>query len=111
MSISRSAISLETILLALIPLVDFNPQFPGRHSGPLPDEQRRIKLHLFVDWSSVEVFGNDGRTVITERIFPSNDSDGVALYAKGGAVKLISLDIWPLQSIWTRTNGAAEPGR
>lgn len=24
--------------------VDFNPQFPGKHSGPLPDEQGRIKL-------------------------------------------------------------------
>ena len=91
--------------------VDFNPQFPGRHSGPLPDEQRRIKLHLFVDWSSVEVFGNDGRAVITDRIFPSNDSDGVALYAKGGAVKLVSLDIWPLQSIWTTADSAAATRR
>lgn len=91
---------------------DFNPQFPGSHHGPLPDEQGRIKLHLFVDWSSIEVFGNDGRTVITERIFPSPDSDGVALYAKGGAVKLISLDIWPLQSVWNPAQeAAARPGR
>ncbi|HXG64115.1 MAG TPA: glycoside hydrolase family 32 protein [Blastocatellia bacterium] len=78
--------------------VEFNPRFPGRHGGPLPTERGRIKLHLFVDWSSVEVFGNDGLTVITDQIFPSADSDGLALYAKGGAARLISLDVWVLRS-------------
>ena len=85
--------------------VDFNPRFPGKHSGPLSVEQGRIKLHLFVDWSSVEVFGNDGRTVITEQIFPGPEADGLALYAKGGTARLISLDVWGLQSIWRTANG------
>ena len=85
--------------------VNFNPRFPGRHVGPLPAERGRIKLHLFVDWSSIELFGNDGRTVITDRIFPSEEADGLALYAKGGAARLISLDIWGLRSIWESANG------
>ena len=80
--------------------VDFNPRFSGKHSGALPAERGRIKLRLFVDWSSVEVFGGDGRTVITEQIFPSAGAGGIALYAKGGAAKLISLDVWGLESIW-----------
>jgi fructan beta-fructosidase len=87
--------------------VDLNPRFSGRQSGPLPAEHGRINLHLFVDWSSVEVFGNGGRTVITNQIFPSADSDGLALYARGGAARLVSLDIWELQSIW-KTPGGAE---
>jgi fructan beta-fructosidase len=91
--------------------VDFNPQFPGKHSGPLPPERGRVKFHLFVDWSSVELFGNDGRTVITEQIFPSAESDGVMLYAKGGAARLISLDIWGLQSIWKGPRGVDIPRR
>ena len=92
--------------------VDFNPRFPGKHSGPLPAERGRIKLHLFVDWSSIELFGNDGRTVITDQIFPSPNSGGLALYAKGGAAKLISLDIWGLQSSWKTAGGmAAAPRR
>jgi sucrose-6-phosphate hydrolase SacC (GH32 family) len=85
--------------------VDFNPRFPGKHSGPLSVEQGRIKLHLFVDWSSVEVFGNDGRTVITEQIFPGPEADGLALYAKGGTARLILLDVWGLQSIWKTASG------
>ena len=80
--------------------VDFHPQFSGQRRGPLPAEQGRVKLHLFVDWSSVEVFGNEGRTVITEQIFPAPDSTGLALYAKGGTARLISLEVWQLRSIW-----------
>lgn len=85
--------------------VDFNPRFPGKHGGPLPAEGGRIKLHLFVDWSSIEVFGGDGRTVITDQVFPSAASEGLALYAKGGAAKLISLDVWGLNSTWKTESG------
>jgi fructan beta-fructosidase len=59
-----------------------------------------VKLHIFVDWSSVEVFGDDGQTVITDQIFPMPSSDGLALFANDGTAKLVSLQIWPLRSIW-----------
>jgi sucrose-6-phosphate hydrolase SacC (GH32 family) len=55
----------------------------------------------------VEVFAGDGRTVITDQIFPAPASDGVALYARGGTARLVSLDAWPLASAWT---GAARQG-
>jgi len=60
----------------------------------------RVNLHVFVDASSVELFGNDGRLAITDRIFPSPESDGFAVYAKGGSAKLVSLDVWTLGTIW-----------
>ena len=31
-----------------------------------------MKLHIFVDWSSVEVFGGDGQTVIPKRTYLLN---------------------------------------
>lgn len=80
--------------------VAFHPDFAGRHDGPLPNRNGRVKLHIFVDWSSVEVFANDGYTVITDRIFPKPESQDVALYAEGGTARLIYMDIWNLQSIW-----------
>lgn len=79
---------------------DFSEDFPGRHDGPLKPAGNRIRMHLFVDWSSVEVFGNDGRISITDRIFPDPDSDGLQLYTQGGSVKLVSMDVWPLKSAW-----------
>jgi fructan beta-fructosidase len=81
-------------------LTSFSPSFPGRHEAPLPLAHGAIKLHIFVDWSSIEVFGNDGNTVITDLIFPDSDAIGLELYSRGGAVALGSLDIYPLMSIW-----------
>ncbi|XP_023930863.1 uncharacterized protein LOC112041625 [Lingula anatina] len=43
-----------------------------------------LKLHMFLDWSSVELFANDGRQVITTLIFPQNEtSDGLDAYCEG----------------------------
>ena len=58
----------------------FDGKFAGRHAGPLlPAGGKRVKLHIFVDRSSVEVFVNDGATVISDAIFPSRESQGIEL--------------------------------
>lgn len=44
----------------------------------------KITLRLFVDQSSVEIFINDGEAVMTARIFPAKDSNGVAFFTEGG---------------------------
>ena len=41
------------------------------HAAPLePDSDGQVKLHIFVDRSSVELFANDGLRTITDVIFP-----------------------------------------
>ncbi len=80
--------------------VDFHPAFAGRHAGPLPLDEGRVRLQLFVDTSSVEVFGNDGYTVITDRIFPDPSSQAIELFSEGGEAKVHSLSFWPLRSVW-----------
>ncbi|MGJ7913400.1 glycoside hydrolase family 32 protein [Neobacillus sp. LXY-1] len=47
-----------------------------------------LKLHIFVDVSSVEVFVNDGAEVFTARIFPKKDSTGIRFFAQDGQVNL-----------------------
>jgi fructan beta-fructosidase len=76
--------------------VDFNEHFTGKHSGPLPLEDDLLRLHIFIDSCSLEVFGNDGRTVITDLIFPELNADQLELFVSDGSVQLISLDIWEL---------------
>ncbi|MEH7117310.1 sucrose-6-phosphate hydrolase [Neobacillus vireti] len=44
----------------------------------------KIKFHLFVDVSSVEIFVNDGEEVFTSRIFPGGDSKDIRFFAEGG---------------------------
>jgi sucrose-6-phosphate hydrolase SacC (GH32 family) len=76
--------------------VGFDPAFAARHSAQMTPHEGKIGLHIFVDRSSVEVFGNDGRLVMTERIFPDPASLGLELFADGGEVALASLDVYQL---------------
>ena len=82
--------------------VAFSNLFPSREAAPLAAKKGRVELHIFVDWSSVEVFAGDGRVVITDQIFPKPSSDGLSLFANGGIAKLVSLHIWQLRSIWDK---------
>jgi fructan beta-fructosidase len=76
--------------------VSSSKDFPGRFTTTLSDT-KRVKLHIFVDRSSVEVFANDGEKVMTNRIYPPPGSTGVEVY---GAGKVVSLTMWPLKSVW-----------
>jgi sucrose-6-phosphate hydrolase SacC (GH32 family) len=77
--------------------VDFSSDFPRIHTAEMqPLAGGIIRLHLIVDSSSVEVFGNDGLVVMTEQIFPSPESQGMELYADGGSVVLNSLQVYKL---------------
>ncbi|WP_223067884.1 glycoside hydrolase family 32 protein [Paenibacillus caui] len=60
-----------------------------------PMEDGRVRLHLFLDTSSVELFMNEGRKTMTNRIYPASSSLGIHLFAQG-AVSLESLDVWKL---------------
>lgn len=79
--------------------VGFALEFPGRHKANLR-QSSRVKLHVFLDRSSLEVFVNDGEVVLTDRIYPSRGSDGIELYSDRGKGKVLSLTIWKLGSVW-----------
>ncbi|WP_397386613.1 glycoside hydrolase family 32 protein [Paenibacillus roseipurpureus] len=61
-----------------------------------PLEDGSIRLHIFVDRSSVELFANDGTKTVTNRIYPKRDSLGVKLFAREGAAFMEGLDVWEL---------------
>ena len=79
--------------------IAFHPAFSGRHAGPLASSANgRVRLHLLVDACSVEAFGNDGETVVTDLVFPDRDSDGVELYAIGGRCRVVACEIYSLNA-------------
>lgn len=55
----------------------------------------KVKMHIFMDKSSVEIFINDGEETFTSRIYPSKDSKDIVFYSKGGEVRL-SVDHWQI---------------
>ncbi|WP_205502322.1 glycoside hydrolase family 32 protein [Rufibacter psychrotolerans] len=61
----------------------FKDSFAGKHTAPLPLENGNLKLHLLLDVASVEVFANEGRTVMTDIFFPNEDFTKVELLTTG----------------------------
>ncbi|MCD5322130.1 MULTISPECIES: glycoside hydrolase family 32 protein [Pontibacillus] len=79
---------------------DFHPEFGGVYRAPMEAMNGyTIKLHIYVDESSVEVFGNNGQKVLTNQIFPTEGSDGLSIYSYGGTVKIESLEVYDMKSM------------
>jgi len=76
-------------------------RLPTKHDAPLlPDGSGAITLTLLIDRTSVEVFGNDGRAVLTDLVFTSPDGLGTQLYVDGGTAHLRSLRVWSLRPVF-----------
>jgi fructan beta-fructosidase len=61
---------------------DWSPDFPARMSAPLKHLQAAsIPIEIVVDSNSIEVFAEDGETVLTSLIYPAPSSEGLAFYA------------------------------
>ena len=59
--------------------------------------KNELKLHLFVDKSSVEAFGDGGRFAMTNQVFPSEPYNHIDFYSKGGAYKVDSFIVYRLK--------------
>jgi levanase len=80
---------------------DFSQDFPARISAPLElTRQGQLQLRILVDRSSIEVFAEHGRVVMTELIFPKPNGRRIAVYSEGGKLGGVSVRIWTLASIW-----------
>ncbi|WP_102811399.1 glycoside hydrolase family 32 protein [Burkholderia pseudomallei] len=63
---------------------NFSNAFSQRHIVALPLVNGKLRLDVIVDRDSVEVFDGDGRTVITDLVFPSPADNRLAVFAEGG---------------------------
>ena len=81
---------------------DFSPDFAGKHYAPRFSNAQTIKWHIVFDKSSVEVFADDGLTVITDTFFPNEDFNKLTFYANNGYVRLKSGRGYPFSSIWKK---------
>lgn len=79
---------------------DFHIDFPKRQYAPYKPHDGKIKLHIFIDASSVEVFADEGRISMTHQIFSKPESTDVAVFAQGGKANVLRMKAWKLRSIW-----------
>lgn len=80
--------------------VGFHAAFPAEHRAKLAVRNGKVTLRVLVDRSSVEVFAEDGRLVMTDLVYPDLGSDGVRAFSEGGRAVVRSASLQPVQSIW-----------
>ncbi|MGP7817412.1 glycoside hydrolase family 32 protein [Niallia sp. 01092] len=79
---------------------DFSDSFSTVQEAPLKNKHNRVKLQLFIDISSIEVFANDGEAAITSLVYPKNEIKKAILFSVNGETKVPYLECMELDSIW-----------
>lgn len=79
-------------------ITNFHPDFPGVHSASLTGLTGPLELRILVDRSSVEVFADEGRVVITDLIYPSGVTTGVSVIAESEQPVIESLAVYDLSA-------------
>jgi fructan beta-fructosidase len=73
----------------------------GGVEAPLPgDEDGRVRLQILVDRGSIEVFAGDGQVVLAEGVLLPRGDKALTLHTVWGKARMVSFDLWRLQSIW-----------
>ncbi len=73
--------------------VDFSRDFPAVTVAPV-NMGKTVSLRVFVDKTSVEIFGEDGKFVMTNLVFPTRPYDTIRFFATDGGYNVKSLDIY-----------------
>jgi sucrose-6-phosphate hydrolase SacC (GH32 family) len=67
-------------------------------TAPLPLVDGKVRLHLFVDRASIDIFGNDGPLYMPIGVIVPQDNTSLDLYARGGEARIHSLDVFQLKA-------------
>ena len=77
-------------------LTDFSKDFPAVTVAPVGDTDI-IRIRLFIDKSSIEVFGEDGKYVMTNRVFPNAPYNRLQFESVRGNFTVKSLNVYKLK--------------
>lgn len=77
----------------------------------MPPISGLVTMRLLVDRGQLEVFGNGGKTVVSDNVsFDSSvGSQGIQLFASGGSVSLVSLSFSRIASTWKPAAAGTAP--
>ncbi|MCM1336866.1 MAG: DUF4980 domain-containing protein [Candidatus Amulumruptor caecigallinarius] len=78
-------------------LVNFSPDFPAMTSAPTFGTGSELALRIFIDRSSMEVFTDGGRSVMTNLVFPTEPYTTLTVTAGGGKAQVRDLKIYEIK--------------
>lgn len=77
-------------------LVKFSPDFPVITAAPTYGDDGALSLRIFVDRSSIEVFADGGRSVMTNLVFPTAPYTTLSIAGDGGKARVTNLNIYEI---------------
>lgn len=81
--------------------LSFSDKFAnGLHHAPRQIDSETMELHFFFDRGSMEMFADQGATVMSELFFPSEPFKHLKLFVDQGELKVLSVECYSLQGIW-----------
>lgn len=82
---------------------EFTRKFATKMHAAVEPENNQLRLQILVDQSSIELFVNHGKTVLSALTFPGESQTGIELFSKGGQATVLTFRAWELSSIWPVT--------
>jgi len=79
---------------------DFYKGFAAKHTAPRFVNVLQSDISLIIDLSSVELFADDGLTVMTETFFPNKPYDQINIRSEDG-IQIKRLEYARMKSIWS----------
>lgn len=80
-------------------ITDFCHDFPSVTVSPTFENDGKLNLRIFIDRSSIEVFGNDGRFVMTNLVFPNEPYNKIGFSSVKGKTMLQELNIYSIAGV------------
>ncbi|MCT8139389.1 glycoside hydrolase family 32 protein [Anaerobacillus sp. CMMVII] len=80
----------------------FSDSFPTVQEAPLKLKDGILKLQVFIDTSSIEIFANDGEVAVTSLIFPNEAVNQLQFFSNEGITNVPILKVTELNSIWSK---------
>ncbi len=77
-------------------ITEFSQEFPAVTVAPAHSSDGRLSLRFFIDRSSIELFGTDGRFVMTNLVFPNEPYSSLSVRSEGGSARINDLNIFAI---------------
>jgi sucrose-6-phosphate hydrolase SacC (GH32 family) len=74
----------------------------GAASAPLKLADKTLRLRILVDRPSIEVFADRGQVTLSAVNLTTDRGKSMKLFAEGGKIRVVSLDVNRLESIWRK---------
>ncbi len=79
-------------------ITDFSKDFPAVTTAPTFGTSDLLTLRIFIDTSSIEIFGNDGRFAMTNLVFPNEPYSTLSISVQKGKAEISNLKVYSLKT-------------